>query len=497
MKSNFLFFLFFSQHLLFSQKSTPGFLLNQLNKTNDTTTIGFYTSVVQSEKSFEFLDLNTRVSFNSSYPRGFNDGPVWKGKGATFELHGGIEGKKGKLSYQLMPVVFFSQNADYDLAPRNEEIPNQFGYQFFFQTRDYLDWVQRYGEDSDLYFHPGQSEIKFQTGKFISSLSTQNYSFGPSMFNPILLSQQGGGFPHLRLGSEPFSLGKKLGEMEVNFITGILIESNYFDEINENDERYYNALFFGYSPGFLDNLRIGLGKVLYKQTRYFEVEDLFSTIYNSESETREGLNTGNDTFDQMASVFIDWSFPSIGFRAYAEFAKNDFTGRTRGTIVEPEHSRGYSVGFEKKTITKTKKEILLVYEHINLSRNQSYLYRATPSFYAHGVNTQGYTNNGQLLGAGIGPGGNSDHIFVRVDKKSDESFGFLIQRIENNRDYFVTTIQDKGKHDIEYSLGTGFSKKLNNIQVLAELTLSHNFNRYYNDDKTNLAVMIGTSIDLN
>ena len=480
------------------QKIVPGNFLETIDKLADSTTIGFYSSIEDNVETFSLLDLTTRLSYNSTYPRGFNDGAVWKGKGATFEMHGGVAGKKGKFTFQFMPVLYFSQNSDFELASRINNGLNPLAYQF----TGGIDWVQKFGNKSGFYFHPGQSEIKFKSSKFVSSISTQNHSFGPSTFNPILLSHQGGGFPHLRIGAEPFSLGEKIGDFEVNFLVGLLAESGYYDDNPENDTRYLNGLFFGFSPAFLPNLKVGLGKVLYKQTRYFAPEDLISAIYVLEDTNREGLSTGNDTFDQLASVYIDWSFPEVAFRAYAEFAKNDFTGRSRGTIVEPEHTRGYTIGFEKRLLSAKNKEVTLLYEHTNLSRNQAFLWRATPSFYSHGVNRQGYTNNGQLIGAGIGPGGNSDHLFIKVQNESENSFAFLIQRIENNRDYFVINTSgsnrdlDEGDHDIEYTLGFSFSKQFRTIQFITEISASHNYSRYYEDDATNLAIMIGTRIDL-
>ncbi|MEM6644243.1 MAG: hypothetical protein AAF616_14785 [Bacteroidota bacterium] len=474
-----------------AQKIVPGTFLEQIDKLTDSTTLGFYPSVENSSASFEILDLTARLSFNSAYPRGFNDGAVWKGKGVNAELHGGISGKKGRFSYQLMPVLFFSQNSDFSLVP-NADSSFLFNYQF-----NRIDWVQRYGNGSEVFFHPGQSEVKYQNRKFVASISTQNYSYGPGTFNPILLSHQGPGIPHLRIGSEPFSIGKKVGQLEVNFLLGFLRESAYFDDSSGNDWRYLNGLFFGYKPSFLPNLKIGFGRVLYKQTRFFETEDLLSTLIILEEIDREGFNSGNDTWDQLASAFIDWRFPEVGFRAYAEFAKNDFTGQVRGTIVEPEHTRGYTIGFQKELKTKTGKAVSVIYEHINLSRNHAHLWRATPSFYTHGINLQGYTNNGQLVGAGIGSGGNSDHLWIKIDNKRDQQIAFLAQRIENNRDYFVVQIQDAGQHDIEYAFGTSFIKKLDRINLSGELSVSHNFNRYYIDkDATNIAILIGASIPL-
>lgn len=478
----------------FSQKSVPGSVLQNIEKTNDSTTLFFYSSVGAPDSEFEVLDLTSRISFNSTYPRGYNDGPVWKGKGLTLEVHGGVAGKKGKFSYQFMPVVFFSQNSPFELAPRNSSVESQFAYQF----TDQVDWVQRYGSSSSLFFHPGQSEIKFQTGKFVTSLSTQNYSVGPSFFNPILLSQQGGGFPHLRIGSTPFSIGK-IGIFEVNALGGVLIESDHFDNDSENDSRIFNGLFINYSPGFLKNLKVGFGKVLYKQTRYFEFEDAFALITILEDEGREGLSrTSNDSFDQLASFSLEWSFPEVGFRAYTEFAKNDFTGSFRGTLIEPEHTRGYTIGFEKVVKTKKQKEIKILYEHTNLSHNQAWLWRATPSFYTHNLNTQGYSNAGQLLGAGIGPGGNADNLMIDIKNTNGTRLNFHFQRIEHNRDYFTRneTIRSINNHDVEYSLGTAFLKELERLDFFGEMMLSHNFQRYYSGDRTNLFIAFGFRLDL-
>jgi len=64
-----------------------------LDKLTDTTALGFYESIKIYDSHQRILDPFAKVSFNSTYPRGYNDGPVWKGKGTTLELHGGITGK--------------------------------------------------------------------------------------------------------------------------------------------------------------------------------------------------------------------------------------------------------------------------------------------------------------------------------------------------------------------------------------------------------------------
>ena len=84
--------------LLLAQVSIPGEYFNRIDKKNDSTVLSFYPSVrYESDKGFGLISPLVKTSFNSNYPRGYNDGPIWKGKGLTFELHGGVQGKKGIL----------------------------------------------------------------------------------------------------------------------------------------------------------------------------------------------------------------------------------------------------------------------------------------------------------------------------------------------------------------------------------------------------------------
>ncbi|WP_425392926.1 hypothetical protein [Ekhidna sp.] len=465
--------------LSFGQVLIPGDNYDFLDKSSDTTTLTFYSSVIPAKTDgFYINNILFKTSYNSNYARGYNDGPVWKGEGITSELHAGISGRKGKLSFSFNPVIFYSENEAIRL-PRNSSGINEFAYPF----SNRIDWVFRYGNDPFLKFHPGQSEIRFDIGQFVASVGTQNYSLGPAIYNPIILSRQGGGFPHFRLGIKPtyLSENKNIGKVEANLMYGLLAESEYFDDNSENDNRYLNGMFLAFSPSFLPELTIGFNKVLYKQTQYFENADILSPFFIIDDGVVDGDTLSpNDAFDQMASISMEWNFREIGFRAYLEFAKNDFTsdgGGIRPTAVEPEHSRGYTIGFEKSLENKKGDLFIINYEHSNLSIGHT-PWRPTPPFYAHGINRQGYTNDGQLIGAGIGPGGNSDNFGIRYIKDDFSSF-ILIQRIERDRDYFVNQIRNANLHDMEYTLSIGAQKSFEKYDLFAEAILSHNYSRYY------------------
>lgn len=459
----------------FPQVFVPGDYHNPIDKLNDSTTLTFFSSVKsQPGDEFQWNDIFFKVTNNSEYARGYNDGAVWKGEGPTLEAHAGFSGKKGKLSYVFNPVLFYARN-QFIWIPDLQPSTSEFGYPF----SNRIDWVQRYGNDPLTKFHLGQSEVRLDIRKFLVSVSTQNYSLGPASFNPILLSRQAGGFPHLRLGIKPTHLTSKrnVAQVEANLLFGLLKESDYFDDDSENDNRYLNGLFLAVTPAILPDLTIGFNKVLYKQTRYFQGQDLISTFFIIDNGVVEGDTLSpNDTFDQMASISVEWNFPESGFRAYLEFAKNDFTsggGGLRPTAVEPEHSRGYTIGFEKTIQNKRNTDFIISYEHTNLSIGHQ-PWRATPPFYAHNINTQGYTHDGQIIGAGIGPGGNSDHLGIRMIKGTFSGF-LLLQRIERDRDYFVTQIRNLFLHNIEYSSTLAVQKGFDKFEFFAEATYSYNY----------------------
>ncbi len=481
---------------VYPQVQIPGDLHDPIDKLNDSTTLTLFSSIKPlTDDGFEWNNVFFKTFRNDEYARGYNDGPVWKGHGFTLELHSGFSGRLGNLSYTFNPTIFYAHNEPFRILNLQANT-SEFGYSF----SNRIDWVQRYGADPLLKFHPGQSELRLDIGKFVTSVGTQNYSLGPSVFNPILMSRQGGGFPHMRFGVKPTYLSAKenIAKVEANLMFGLLKESDYFDNDSENDNRYFNSLFLAITPSFLPELTIGFNKVLYKQTRFFEGTDAFSTLFIVDDGILNGDTLSpNDAFDQMASLSLEWNFREVGFRAYAEFAKNDFTsdGMLRPTAVEPEHSRGYTIGFEKSLQNKKGTDFILSYEHTNLSIGHTE-WRPTPPFYAHNINQQGYTQDGQIIGAGIGPGGNSDHLGLRMNKENISGF-LLLQRIEKDRDYFVNQVRNANLHDIEYSLTAAAQKGFEKYDFFVEAVFSHNYSRYFEfNDLWNIGFGFGGRLKL-
>src|SRR2546423_4866954 len=59
--------------------------------------------------------LGLGATFNSAYPYGANDGPVWAGRGLTLIANAGIAGHAGPFSFAVSPKAFRAGNTAFDL----------------------------------------------------------------------------------------------------------------------------------------------------------------------------------------------------------------------------------------------------------------------------------------------------------------------------------------------------------------------------------------------
>ena len=85
---------------------------------------------MSNKQGFQWLSPSTRFTYNSTAPRSYNDGPAWRGKGLTTEFYGGARANYGRVSITFSPIVYFSQNAEFELAPQIKDDVSKYSYQF-------------------------------------------------------------------------------------------------------------------------------------------------------------------------------------------------------------------------------------------------------------------------------------------------------------------------------------------------------------------------------
>ncbi|MEP2026669.1 capsule assembly Wzi family protein, partial [Reichenbachiella sp.] len=397
-----------------------------------------------------------------------------------------ISGKYGNLEYTIAPMVYFSQNDNFQLSPdRDENFPYRYAY------NSNIDYVQRYGEDSFVKFDWGQMDIRAVFNWFTIGASTQNMVWGPAQVTPIIMGNQSAGIPHVDLGTHR-PVETKIGNFEMKVFWGLLKESDFFDEDSDNNNRYWTGASLGYSPSFINGLYLGVNRAFYKRGNEFSAKDLFVSVWTFKSvdEEDKNPNTGNDEFDQMGSLMIRWSFEEVGFESYFELAKNDFGGGFTG--LEPEHARAYTLGFIKLIDLSNDKLIKLTYEHTSLDRAKTSLYRNHNEWFTHNYVKQGYTHDGQLISGGIGPSSNTDHFGFQY-YSSKGKFSATAQRIRFDDDYFFSNINVKELHDMEWAGELNYTRIYDNNRFNLHFGIAYRQNIYYILDENIVNLSAGIS----
>jgi hypothetical protein len=367
----------------------------------------FFQVANETERPFSFLVFSPKIfrSLNTEIPSGANDGALWQGKGVNYTLSTGVGAKYGPLTIVFRPSYHYSENREFNLSI----YPSLNGLSPYAMPLSNIDMPQRFGEESLESFNLGDSFIQLDHFGFAAGFSNQRIWTGPAVYNPLILSYNAPGFLHAYIGTkDPFRF--RYGQIETKWYWGSLRESDYFDEDLQNDKRYITGLNFVYSPNILPGLHFGINRTAYS---YFPdnglgVSELLMALRLSQTDNE---TDPQKVYHTMTSFFVRWVFPDAGFEMYTEWGRNDNKRRLRDLFAEPELNRGYVMGFIKSFHLSHKRKLLLNTEITN-TENASVASqgRQFNTWYEHRTIRQGFTNDGQVLGASIGPGSSTQQV---------------------------------------------------------------------------------------
>lgn len=429
-----------------------------------------------------------RIFLNSAIPYGGNDGAIWQGKGITTALDAGGTLDWGPLSASLHPELIFTQNGSFPLAPVDRAGASMYGYPW-----RRIDLPQRFGPDPFWTLASGQSKVRFTWRGVTVGFGTESLWWGPGIDNAILMSNNAPGFPHAILATaHPVDIG--IGTVDAQWVWGRLEESGWADSIPESwyestgttERRFFTGIVGSFRPRGLTGWTLGGARVYTMMVPRggLGLGEYFLVLQQPQKEAfaSEANPAGDDQRDQILSLFARWARPGSGFEAYAEWSRNDHSWDFRDFIFEPEHSQGYILGFQQAVPLAGNRILAVRSELTHLERAPTFQARAEPTYYAHHLVPPGYTHRGQVIGAAVGPGGNSQSLAVDLYAPWGRAGLFLLREVHDNDAYWVVAARDDlgpGRHDVSTGLGARWSRFFGQVAFGADALLTKEYNRYF------------------
>jgi hypothetical protein len=379
-----------------------------------------------------------------------NDGALFGGRGLGSSLTAGARLRWRWFTLKLAPLMAWQENASFHLpasAPPRSPWANPFDGP--------IDLPLRMGPRSFWTTDWGQTVLRAEVGGFAAGLSTENLWWGPGLRNALLMSDSAAGIPHVFVGTaRPQDIG--IGTLEAELLWGRLRSSPYADP-GLLPRRLFEGLVLAWSPSFAAGLTVGGARVFVFPTddvsfhHYFD--PILSSPYRMDAMTPSNPS-GDSLANELVSLFFRWAMPEAGFELYGEWGRDDAAWAFSDLVQDPGHSQAFLLGFQKllpwrRGRLRVQAEVTQIFE---MSPAQG---RGAAVFYTNGHEPQGYTQGGQMIGAGLGP--QSDSQFLALDwLHGPGQLGIFVERVARHERYFYDNLASlpAARHDVALSAGT-------------------------------------------
>ncbi len=367
---------------------------------------------------FSFVVPELHSTHNSKLPFSLNDGAVWAGRGSSVSLRAGVRAEWGRWRLFVMPEFTYAANDSFappnvPPAPVLPSSRNPFSSPWHANGQS-IDLPYRFGEEPARKLWPGQTTLAVDFRGATVGVSTENEWWGPGIRNALVLSSNAPGFQHAFVRTAR-PLRTRIGTFEGRWLVGVLDESAYFDYSESNDSRSISLAAITWSTAADSGLSFGVARSVFAPvTRRRQVLGNALKVFGD-------IGTPNDKPyldstqtagpDQLFALFFRWVLPEAGFETYAEWARTELPLSFRDFILYPNHTQGYTLGLQwLGQPTWGGGRVRAQAEFTYLEQSSTYRLRDIGSWYTSRAVAQGYTHNGQPLGASIGPGSSSQFL---------------------------------------------------------------------------------------
>ena len=443
-------------------------------------------------KRWTWLRPDARVWLNTGFPVRDMEGPAWSGRGLNAQVQWGGTGSFWRFRYQLAPVAFVNQNAGFTVAPSPFSLSDP-------RWPEQIDLPQRFGTGTFGRVDIGESSLQLELPVLSVSLSNQVQRWGPGRSYALILSPNGGGFPHLTLATpRPVSVG--IGKVQLRYMAGTLGQSSFSPHSAAHPDRVTAAVVGSFVPRWIEGLEIGAIKWnemwMPKTVTWSELSRPLTGGFNRNFGTgAENINIPGD--NGMASAFFRWVAPRAGAEIFGEIYREDYAGDMRTLLEKPDDLASIMLGFQYAVMRTPDRIRTLRAEIVNgqlahQERGQRGFSASEPP-YLHSEVVQGHTLRGQLLGADDAYGGAGFRLAVEDFTPAGRSSWTFQRSLVMEDEPYLSRTTDVRPADVRYSLRFERMTFAGDRDFTLTIMPSYELNRYTiaNNDQFNLYVAAG------
>jgi hypothetical protein len=437
-----------------------------------------------------FTELSYSRYFNDSIGGGYNNESFYNATGWQERISVGVKAQYGRVHLQLQPEWVMAQNKVQAVIPADFKDANFFSRYYFYNINT-IDLPSRPGTARLNKLFPGQSFLRYEFKSGIAAgISTENIWWGPGLRNSLIMTNNAPGFLHIGAQTlKPLETG--WGTIEGQVLLGWLDSSGvtptenvrqfaefwpgaYVPKISES-KRAILSMMMSWQPKWVPNLFIGFAASRYYYTR----------TYNDQGQPFEqypySTSPQNTYYTALGSMFMRYVMPGDRTEIYAEFGRADKVA-TLFNLFGDTIPLAYTAGIRKVLPLGPKAgfiDLVAEVSHLALpdprlifSQDNPFGIPKTRSWYTHPRIRQGYTQHGQLLGAGIGPGSNSQTLSITWIKGFNR-LGIMAERVAHNKDfYYYSHIAGAVGYGIHNQYWTDLSLSLHGQYTWKQLQLA-------------------------
>lgn len=381
---------------------------------------------------------------NSLLPISFNDGNFFPSRGWQERYSLGFNIKFAFLEINYQPEKIITEN-----KPQNYfagDIGNYWA-RYYQLVRNNIDDFRAVGFGKRIDTTTlGQSYLSLNFGKISTGVSNQNIWWGPGIRNSLIFTNTASGFKHLFINTNK-PLQTPIGNVEFSAIIGKLDSTRFEDPddalmrniwdggiIKKNNvSRTIKAITINFQPSILKNFYIGYA---FSTQFYSDQLNQFDSPYTLYSKDKLKMDLG--------VLMFRFSLPKYQAEFYGELGQPEkaaWPWKFFGDSIRT----GFIFGI-RKFVPLRNKNFLFEFssEFTQLAlMNPRLIFNKDPradgpqfnSWYTSPIIRQGYSNDGQLMGANIGPGSTSQMFGIALRYKKSR-LSLKIEKIAYNYDFY-------------------------------------------------------------